>query len=174
MSEYIGNRVVPKHDGVWDSTKVYEPLVIVYEEGTGDSYISRKDVPAGTGQNQKEYWALCARFSEQVALLRKETAGQVAHMEERTSAAETLTRMPTSPLPQIKTRSTRRNWRTPVWMIQITRLLPQAQMSGRWGRRGLCRISQSYGNGRMADLSMTRGTFHKRKLERTLYGACRR
>ena len=65
--------------------------MIVYEEGTGDSYISRKDVPAGTGQNQKEYWALCARFSEQVALLRKETAGQVAHMEERTSAAETLT-----------------------------------------------------------------------------------
>ena len=77
MSEYIGNRVVPKHDGVWDSTKVYEPLVIVYEEGTGDSYISRKDVPAGTGQNQKEYWALCARFSEQVALLRKETAGKI-------------------------------------------------------------------------------------------------
>ncbi len=88
MSEYIGNRVVPKHDGVWDSTKVYEPLVIVYEEGTGDSYISRKDVPAGTGQNQKEYWALCARFSEQVALLRKETAGQVAHMEERMANIE--------------------------------------------------------------------------------------
>lgn len=91
MSEYIGNRVVPKHDGVWDSTKVYEPLVIVYEESTGDSYISRKDVPAGTGLNQKEYWALCARFSEQMNLLRKETAQNVASMEERTSAAETLT-----------------------------------------------------------------------------------
>lgn len=91
MSEYIGNRVVPRHDGVWDSGKPYEPLIIVYEEGTGDSYISRKDVPAGTGLNQKEYWALCARFSEQMALLRKETAGQVASMEERTSAAENLT-----------------------------------------------------------------------------------
>ena len=68
MSEYIGNRIVPRHDGVWDSTKAYEPLIIVYEEGSGDSYISRKDVPAGTGLNQKEYWALCARFSEQVRL----------------------------------------------------------------------------------------------------------
>ena len=54
MSEYIGNRIVPRHDGVWDSTKAYEPLIIVYEEGSGDSYISRKDVPAGTGLNQKE------------------------------------------------------------------------------------------------------------------------
>ena len=102
MSEYIGNRIVPRHDGVWDSTKAYEPLIIVYEEGSGDSYISRKDVPAGTGLNQKEYWALCARFSEQVALLREETDGQVAGMQkltmdtlntmtQRTEAAEDLT-----------------------------------------------------------------------------------
>ena len=101
MSEYIGNRIVPRHDGVWDSTKAYEPLIIVYEEGSGDSYISRKDVPAGTGLNQKEYWALCARFSEQVALLREETDGQVAGMQkltmdtlntmtQRTEAAEDL------------------------------------------------------------------------------------
>ncbi len=102
MSEYIGNRIVPRHDGVWDSTKAYEPLIIVYEEGSGDSYISRKDVPAGTGLAQKEYWALCARFSEQVALLREETGGQVAGMQklttdtlntmtQRTEAAEDLT-----------------------------------------------------------------------------------
>lgn len=102
MSEYIGGRVVPRHGGVWDSTKAYEPLIIVYEEGSGDSYISRKDVPAGTGLNQKEYWALCARFSEQAALLREETDGQVAGMQklttdtlntmtQRTEAAEDLT-----------------------------------------------------------------------------------
>lgn len=91
MSEYIGNRIVPRHDGVWDRAKTYEPLIIVYEEGTGDSYISRKDVPTGTGLNQKEYWALCARFSEQVKLLRNELAAEVAGMEERTSAVEALT-----------------------------------------------------------------------------------
>ena len=59
-------------------------------------------MPAGTGLNQKEYWALCARFSEQVALLREETDGQVAGMQklttdtlntmtQRTEAAEDLT-----------------------------------------------------------------------------------
>lgn len=30
MSEYIGNRIVPHHDGVWDKAKEYEPLTIVY------------------------------------------------------------------------------------------------------------------------------------------------
>ena len=71
MSEYIGNRIVPRHDGVWDKTKEYEPLTIVYEEATGDSYISRKSVPAGTLLAQEEYWAMCSRFSEQMALHRK-------------------------------------------------------------------------------------------------------
>ena len=57
MSEYIGNRIVPHHDGVWDKAKEYEPLTIVYEESTGDSYMSRKPVPAGTLLSQEEYWA---------------------------------------------------------------------------------------------------------------------
>ena len=48
MSEYIGNRIVPRHDGVWQADKAYEPLTIVLEDGTGDSYISRRPVPAGT------------------------------------------------------------------------------------------------------------------------------
>ena len=37
MSEYIGNRIVPRHDGVWQADKAYEPLTIVLEDGTGDS-----------------------------------------------------------------------------------------------------------------------------------------
>lgn len=32
MSKYIGNRIVPRHDGIWDKAKEYEPLTIVYEE----------------------------------------------------------------------------------------------------------------------------------------------
>lgn len=82
---------MPKHCGVWDSSKAYEPLSIVLEESSGDSYISRKDVPAGTGLTQTSYWALCARFSEQAAQLREDTADSVAAMEQRTSAAESLT-----------------------------------------------------------------------------------
>ena len=86
MSEYIGNRIVPRHDGVWDKAKEYEPLTIVYEESTGDSYMSRKPVPAGTLLSQEEYWAMCSRFSEQMALYRQNTADDVAQLRSDTSA----------------------------------------------------------------------------------------
>ena len=71
MSKFVGKRVVPRHAGIWNSARAYEPLEIVLEEATGDSYISRKDVPAGTALTQTEYWAMCQRFSEQMDLLDK-------------------------------------------------------------------------------------------------------
>lgn len=86
MSEYIGNRIVPRHDGVWDKAKEYEPLTIVYEESTGDSYMSRKPVPAGTLLSQEEYWAMCSRFSEQMALYRQNTAEEVEQFRKDTAA----------------------------------------------------------------------------------------
>lgn len=89
--EYIGNRVVPKHGGVWSSGKAYEPLTIVYEDGSGDSYISRKDVPAGTLLSQEEYWALCARFSEQMEIYQKSVDADVAALEKSVAEAESLT-----------------------------------------------------------------------------------
>ena len=85
MSEYIGNRIVPRHDGVWDKAKEYEPLTIVYEESTGDSYMSRKPVPAGTLLSQEEYWAMCSRFSEQMALYRQNTAEEVEQFRKDTA-----------------------------------------------------------------------------------------
>ena len=86
MSKYIGNRIVPRHDGIWDKAKEYEPLTIVYEEATGDSYLSRKPVPAGTLLSQEEYWAMCSRFSEQMALHRKKTAQDVADITKKVDA----------------------------------------------------------------------------------------
>lgn len=85
MSKYIGNRIVPRHDGIWDKAKEYEPLTIVYEEATGDSYLSRKPVPAGTLLSQEEYWAMCSRFSEQMALYRQNTAADVATLRKMTA-----------------------------------------------------------------------------------------
>lgn len=82
----IGNRIVPRHDGVWDKAKEYEPLTIVYEEATGDSYLSRKPVPAGTLLSQEEYWAMCSRFSEQMALYRQNTAEEVEQFRKDTAA----------------------------------------------------------------------------------------
>ena len=84
MPEYVGSRIVPKHGGIWNSGKSYEPLIIVLEEATGDSYISRKPVPPGTTLEQKEYWALCQRFSEQMQLFREAVDKDVADMKKLT------------------------------------------------------------------------------------------
>lgn len=66
--QYIGARYVPLFDGVWDATKNYEPLTVV-EDGNGNSYTSKKDVPAGTPLTNREYWALTATFSGAVQQL---------------------------------------------------------------------------------------------------------
>jgi len=71
MAKYIGKRIVPKHCGYWDKTKAYEMECIVYNRADGNSYISRRAVPADTDITQTEYWALCSDFSEQMDLLEK-------------------------------------------------------------------------------------------------------
>ncbi len=80
MGEFIGKRVVPRHDGVWDKTKNYEPLVIVLNETDDDSYISRRDVPAGTVLTDEYYWSVCSRFSEQMRLLADDVDADVKAM----------------------------------------------------------------------------------------------
>lgn len=71
MAKYVGKRIVPKHCGYWDKTKAYEMECIVYNRADGNSYISRRAVPADTDISQTEYWALCSDFSEQMDLLEK-------------------------------------------------------------------------------------------------------
>ncbi|MDO5546635.1 MAG: hypothetical protein Q4F81_12615 [Eubacteriales bacterium] len=66
MSDYIGKRIVPRHCGEWDGAKGYEMLSIVLHTASGESYISRREVPAGTDITDGEYWAVCSRFSQQV------------------------------------------------------------------------------------------------------------
>ncbi len=87
MSVYRGGRIVPKHFGVWDSATEYEMLAIVLEEDTGDSYISRKAVPAGTLLSDSDYWALCARFSDQLQGYQEETDERLEALENETSKA---------------------------------------------------------------------------------------
>ena len=71
MAKYIGKRIVPKHASYWDKTKAYEMLCVVYNQADGNSYISRREVPAGTDITQTEYWALCSDFNMQMDLLEK-------------------------------------------------------------------------------------------------------
>ena len=71
MARYVGKRIVPKHCGYWDNSKEYEMESVVYDQVSGNSYISRKTVPVGTDISQTEYWALCSDFNMQMDLLEK-------------------------------------------------------------------------------------------------------
>ena len=99
MAKYVGKRIVPKHCGYWDRTQAYEMECIVYNPANGNSYISRKAVPAGTDISQTDYWALCSDFNEQMHLLdqhvteseasvKADTAAKKAAIETRMAAIE--------------------------------------------------------------------------------------
>lgn len=79
MSKFIGRRIVPKHDGVWDINKEYEELSIVLDKTSGESYISRKPVPVGTAISDESYWMQYSLYSAQIA----ETAKEMKATEER-------------------------------------------------------------------------------------------
>ena len=80
MGEFVGGRIVPKHCGVWNKNSKYEMLSIVYQSETGNSYISRKNVPAGTALSSEEYWALFAEYSAQVHQLELDVDADVEKM----------------------------------------------------------------------------------------------
>lgn len=44
--------------GTWSSSQTYEILTLVYDDVNNASYISKKDVPAGTLLSNKSYWQL--------------------------------------------------------------------------------------------------------------------
>ena len=87
MAEFIGKRVVPAHAGAWSSEKEYEPLMVVLYASTGDSYMSKKTVPAGTAITDDNYWALCANYSAQMQILEDTLAEDVESMEKTVSDA---------------------------------------------------------------------------------------
>lgn len=97
MAKYIGRRIVPTHGGVWDIEKEYEELTIVLNADTGDSYISRIPVPAGTAITDENYWMLYSLYSAQIAKAVAQMDAAVEEMEEeqksmgaRVTAAEQL------------------------------------------------------------------------------------
>ena len=88
MANYIGRRIVPRHDGIWDPSREYEELVIVLHEETGVSYLSRKPVPAGTEIYNTAYWSVCSQFSEQVRLAEENLNQTAKDVTEKMEAAE--------------------------------------------------------------------------------------
>ena len=80
MGEFLGKRVIPRHEGDWDKARSYEPLMIVLDPETGDGYISRYDVPAGTLLTNEHYWARCSHFNAQMHRLETDVAEDVEGM----------------------------------------------------------------------------------------------
>lgn len=74
VTQYIGARYVPlfAEPLQWDSTKNYEPLTIVYNNG--NSYTSRQYVPAGTLITNEAYWAITGNYNAQIEQYRAEVA----------------------------------------------------------------------------------------------------
>lgn len=79
MAKYVGKRIVPIHRGLWDQSQPYEMLSIVLEEASGDSYISKRAVPAGTAITDETFWALHSKFSQQI----KDMSDQLTETEQR-------------------------------------------------------------------------------------------
>lgn len=88
MGEFVGKRVVPDHVGVWDQKKTYEPLMIVLDGETGDSYISRKAVPVGVSLADESYWSLCAHYSAQMRKLEQDVDVDVQQMHSDVTAVK--------------------------------------------------------------------------------------
>lgn len=87
MSEYIGSRIVPKPCGEWDNTNEYDVLSVVLYSESGDSYIARKNVPAGTAITEVGYWMLCSKFSAQLAALKTYLTDMETGMDKKVSDA---------------------------------------------------------------------------------------
>ena len=85
MGEFLGKRVIPRHEGDWDKARSYEPLMIVLDPETGDGYISRYDVPAGTLLTNEHYWARCSHFNAQMHRLETDVAEDVEGMHRNLS-----------------------------------------------------------------------------------------
>ena len=91
MGEFLGKRVIPRHEGDWDKARSYEPLMIVLDPETGDGYISRYDIPAGTLLTNEHYWARCSHFNAQMHRLETDVAEDVGGMH--TDLSETKASM---------------------------------------------------------------------------------
>ena len=88
MAEYVGRRIVPRHAGVWAVQKEYEELMVVLDAATGDSYISRLPVPAGTALSDENYWMLFSLYSAQIAEAEKHLEDTVAEVREELASTE--------------------------------------------------------------------------------------
>lgn len=76
MGRYVGARYVPLYDGIWDGNKTYEPLTVVTY--VGNSYTSKKYVPAGVNITNTDYWVMSGEYNQQMANINAELQAQAS------------------------------------------------------------------------------------------------
>ena len=65
MAKYVGKRIVPLPCGEWVQNREYEMLSVVLHKATGDSYMAKRQVPAGTAITDTNFWAKSSNYSQQ-------------------------------------------------------------------------------------------------------------
>ena len=71
MHSYIGARYVPRFLGVYDPTQNYDALDVV-DNGSGTSYIAKKQTPAGTPLTDTDHWFLYGSSSGAIVNLQQQ------------------------------------------------------------------------------------------------------
>ena len=66
MAKYVGKRIVPLPCGEWVQNREYEMLSVVLYTATGDSYMAKRQVPAGTAITDTTFWAKSSEWSQQI------------------------------------------------------------------------------------------------------------
>lgn len=79
VRQYIGARYVPRFLGEFDPTQEYTALDVV-DNGSGTSYIGKKNVPPGTSLLNTEYWAVYGAASGAIINLQNQI-GDLTHID---------------------------------------------------------------------------------------------
>ena len=88
MAKYVGKRIVPLPCGEWVQTKEYEMLSVVLYAETGDSYMAKRQVPAGTAITDTAFWAKSSEWSQQVKNMSDQLTETLRQMKADNDATE--------------------------------------------------------------------------------------
>lgn len=74
MLTYTGPKAIMTAGGTHDSTQTYEALTVVFDSVSGNSYVSKIDVPTGISLDNTTYWQISANPNEAVTELLEDVA----------------------------------------------------------------------------------------------------
>ena len=88
VTQILGKVANTPQSEYWASTNAYEYLDIVYDEGTGSSYMALQNVPTGTAINNTSYWLLLCKGFSDASITSAVNAWLVAHPEATTTVQD--------------------------------------------------------------------------------------